>query len=204
MMGENIKKVAIFVAGLAIGGVSTYFATKSKYTEIMNEEIDMVRDYYSGLLKGEVDIDEDEDEESEPTVAEEAVSEVKPNIREVYKQKVEECGYSYDEEDEDEDDEEESKTTYDAPYVIPPEDLGEYEDYEVIELMYYEEDGILADDCDEIVDDVEGTVGWAALKSFGEYEDDAVHVRNDMRRCDYEILRNDGAYRDVVHDYQEE
>ena len=88
----------------------------------------------------------------------------------------------------------------DAPYVIPPEEFGET-DYEIISLTYYA-DGILADDMDDIVDDVDDIVGADSLTHFGEYEEDSVFVRNDLREVDYEILRDPRKYSDVVGDSQ--
>lgn len=55
--------------------------------------------------------------------------------------------------------------------------------------LTYFADGILADECGEIVDDVEEIIG-DGLDHFGEYEDDSVFVRNDAKRCDYEILKD--------------
>lgn len=85
----------------------------------------------------------------------------------------------------------------DGPYVIPPEDFGEFEDYEKISLTYYS-DGVLTDENDEIMDDVEDSVGEDSLNHFGEYEDDSVFVRNDRKKCDYEILLDLRKYEDVV------
>lgn len=83
------------------------------------------------------------------------------------------------------------------PYVISPEQFGDNEDYETISLTYYS-DQILADENDEIVEDVEQTVGFESLSHFGEYEDDSVFVRNDEKKCDYEILLDQGMYSDVA------
>ena len=82
------------------------------------------------------------------------------------------------------------------PYVIPPEEFGEFEDYERISLTYYA-DGVLADDNNEVVDDVEDIVG-DALDHFGEYEDDSVFVRCDERKCDYEILMDQRTFSEVA------
>ena len=62
------------------------------------------------------------------------------------------------------------------------------EDYTKVSLTYFA-DGILADECGEIVDDVEEIIG-DGLDHFGEYEDDSVFVRSDAKRCDYEILKD--------------
>lgn len=79
------------------------------------------------------------------------------------------------------------------PEVIDPNEYGEYADYDQVTLYYYADD-VLADDMDNAVEDVEDIVGSYALTTFGQYEDDAVHVRNDRKRCYYEILRSDCAY----------
>ncbi len=50
----------------------------------------------------------------------------------------------------------------------------------------------------DIVDDIEETVGIDSLTHFGEYEDDSVFVRNDERKCDYEILLDHRDYEDCV------
>jgi len=81
--------------------------------------------------------------------------------------------------------------------VISPDSFGEMDDYNRISLTYYA-DGVLADEDDEVVDDVDATVGSDALNHFGEYEDDSVFVRNDSRKCDYEILLDTRNYADVV------
>jgi hypothetical protein len=85
-----------------------------------------------------------------------------------------------------------TKKPFDEPYVISPDEFDEIDGYMAISLTYYSDD-ILADENGVIVDDKEEIVG-DALQHFGEYEDDAVFVRNDAKRCDYEILRDEGTY----------
>ena len=58
-------------------------------------------------------------------------------------------------------------------------------------------DGKLADDMDELVEDIEGTVGVENLKQIGKYEEDALHVRNDELKTDFEILRVLDKYYDL-------
>lgn len=85
-------------------------------------------------------------------------------------------------------DEKPSGTPGEVPYVISPDEFGELEDYTKVSLTYFA-DGVLADECGEIVDDVEEIIG-DGLDHFGEYEDDSVFVRSDAKRCDYEILKD--------------
>lgn len=53
---------------------------------------------------------------------------------------------------------------------------------------------MLLDDNGEIVDELESTVGVDSLNHFGEFEEDSVYVRNDARKCDYEILADEAPY----------
>ena len=83
--------------------------------------------------------------------------------------------------------------------MISPEEFDEIDGYECVTLIYYS-DGVLVDDAEEIIDDVEDIVGPDALNSFGRYEDDAVHVRNNRLKCDYEILKDTRCYSDIRRD----
>ena len=82
-----------------------------------------------------------------------------------------------------------------GPYVISPEEFDE-EGYETISLTYYA-DGVLADEQNFPIEDVEDTVGKDALNSFGEYEDDSVYVRDDDKGIDYEILLDIRKYSEL-------
>ena len=84
----------------------------------------------------------------------------------------------------------------DRPYVIPPDEFGEFEDYEAISLIYFA-DKVLTDEDYEIVDDVDDVVGLDSFNHIGEYEDDCVHVRNDRLKSDYEILYDPRNYSDI-------
>lgn len=81
-------------------------------------------------------------------------------------------------------------------YVISPDEVGDY-DYDVVTLTYYA-DNVLTYDDDTLVEDVEHIVGWASLETFGEYEDDCVYVRNDVLKTEYEICKDLRKYSEVV------
>ena len=67
----------------------------------------------------------------------------------------------------------------------------------MIKLTYYSY-GVLTDKNDQKVEDVDNTVGSDAANHFGEYEDDAVYIRNDRLKSDFEILRDYRTYADIV------
>ena len=95
---------------------------------------------------------------------------------------------------------EEKVNMVEKPYIISPEEFGDFDEYTKLSLTYYS-DGVLADENDEIVDDIDETVGADFADHFGEYEDDSVFVRNDRLKCDYEILRDNRSYSDVTGRY---
>lgn len=178
-MNKTVNFV-MFILGAAIGSVVTWRYVEKKYEQIAQDEIDSVKEVFS---KREVEVKEDIEARAKADTAKE-----KPSVVE-YAARLREQGYTNYSDMADEKPEEVKKEpmTMDRPYVIAPEEFGDIDDYETISLTYYA-DQILADDNDEIVDDIDGVVGFDSLNSFGEYEDDSVFVRNDRLKCDYEIL----------------
>lgn len=81
----------------------------------------------------------------------------------------------------------------DAPYIIKQEEFGEDEDFDTITL-YYHSDDVLTDTDNEIIDDIDNTVGQAALRTLRESRGDSITVRNPRMKCDYEILIDHTAY----------
>lgn len=195
-MNTNIKYILTFAAGAIVGSVATYKLLKSKYEQIAQEEIEFQVERFT---KSKNALEEELKDANDVISSYENVEKAQT---EEYKKTVAERGYtdytSYSnpkglgEEVAVEEDPSESK-----PYVITPEEFGEKDGYECIGLSYYS-DGVLADDADGLVEDVDNVVGADSLSHFGEYEDDAVHVRNDKFKCDYEILRDRRRYKDVI------
>lgn len=84
-----------------------------------------------------------------------------------------------------------------VPYLISTEEfMNEGEDNEKITINYYAEDDTLADERDEVIPDVEGTVGLKNLSRWGDGSDSefSVYVRNERLRTDFEVLREDTSY----------
>lgn len=201
MMGDSVKNFIIFAAGAAIGSVITWNFVKAKYEQIANEEITSVKDTYAKKLEEirDHEIEEelgedDEDDFYEEDTDEEEFSE---GDMENYYDAVREYEHN------DYDNSTKNELEVDKPYVISPEEFGEFDNYEQISLTYYD-DGYLADDMDDLVEDVEDIIGWELLNHIGEYEEDAIHIRNDSLKTDYEILRVMDRYSDISRDNQEE
>lgn len=198
-MNKEIIYIASFVAGAAIGSVVTWQLLKTKYEQIAQEEIDSMKEFFAEKKK------EDElERKSEPRLKEdrdpdgnETPKEERKEMIIVSKEIANKYDYTAHSSTEKKEEEEEDMNDLNEPYVIPPEEYGEYMDYEQIELTYFQ-DGVLTDENYIPIDDIEGTVGIGFEDHFGEYEDDSVYVRNDMRRCEYEILADERNFSDVV------
>ena len=193
MNKNTLNNFLMLAIGAAIGSVVTWKFLKEKYELIAKEEIESVKAEYS-LWKDEEDekrisedlkLDEDDEENT---------SGVPSSLAAEYAKIIKENGY---ENEEKEDDDEVSK-----PVVISPEDLYDV-DYPVVTLIYYA-DGVLTDDNDNIIEDIDDIVGEESLNTFGEYEDDAVYVRNDRTKCNYEILRDYDRFEDKYSDSVED
>lgn len=182
----------MFVLGAAIGSIVTWQYTRKKYEQIAQEEIDSVKEIFS-RRESAADV---EITAPKPQTAKIGKPEEKPDITE-YAARLERDGYTNYSNVGAEQKKEEQETMEIKPYVISPEEFGEFEDYERISLSYYA-DRVLADEDDEKVDDVDNVVGLESLTHFGEFEDDSVFVRNDRLKCDYEILLDQRTYSDVM------
>lgn len=161
-----------FAVGGIIGAVATWAYIKKKYEQIAHDEIRSVVDAFT---KAECE----RTEKSMSTVSDNSDSSS-------YTALLKEEHYIS----------EDTKIEMERPYVISPDEFGSIWGYEPICLTYYA-DGILTDDADNIIDDVDQLVGLDSLTRFGEYEDDSVHVRNDQTKCDYEILMDLRCYSDI-------
>lgn len=181
-----------FIIGAASGATVAWYLLKDKYETLAQEEIDSVKEVFARREQ------EMKDETVKRNVAEgiKDSDRTKPDLKE-YAEQLKKNGYTrYSDLSADDGGVSDKQT---KPYVIPPEQFGDNEEHEQISLTYYA-DGVLADENDEVIEDVEDAVGIDSLNHFGEYEDDSVFVRNDTRKCDYEILLDQRTYSEVAEE----
>lgn len=226
----NAGKAAVLViGGMCIGAGLTTLVIKKKYEAYAEEEITSVRESYikrigdlEWLLEGKK---ESEDEVITPSMSVKVKTEVpmervvpsnetlkkaynkinlNPETVEGLKETVEQLGYSRKEETVKEDPRQVKKTkdvSDDTPYVISVQTFMDNEEgYDQMTLSYYAQDKVLVDDAEQIIEDVDSTVGYHNLHNFGveSENDDTVYIRNDKRGAEYEILRMDDAYRSAI------
>lgn len=175
-MSSTLSNVIIFTTGAAIGALVSWKLLEMRYKKIADEEIESVKAIYSK-----------KDEEVEPKEFEPKRFEPQ-KFKPEYTDLVNEL-YSSEKEGED---------VKKKPYIITPEEFGDQDDYEAESLTYYS-DGVLTDNRDEPIEDVENIVGNDFKSHFGEYEDDSVFIRNDKLKTDYEILAVAMSYSDIVN-----
>ena len=140
-MNTNVVGIIAFSLGAVTGSLITWKLVEAKYKRIADEEIRDVVEHFSNKQKKESETEDD------------------PNITLVEKDSVVDeyseiaGGYKSDEEGSEE-------PMKDAkPFVIPPEEFGQMDDYEAESLMYFEGDGVLTDDWFNVIENVDGLVG---------------------------------------------
>lgn len=178
-MSNGIKYFVTFALGAAAGSVAAWAFLKPKYEQMAKEEIEEVREYYrrkEESLDGEPDKNSEAETLSKDDIEEREYRDL-VNTHYIGQEGGSEMAHD------------------DVPYVISPEEFAADDEYQSESLTYYA-DGVLTDDFDNPIEDVDSMVG-DALEHFGEYEDDSVFVRNDRYKCNYEILKDDRDFSDV-------
>ncbi len=203
-MGK-LSTVIAFFAGAAVGGATVWYITKERYAQLAEEEINSVKEAYAHREQKKEKVDEvmqwyrgegeDTDEPKTPVVTAKLAE--KESISEYVKRVQNGAPMEYSKtvvppKAETREEPVQSENSGDVPYVISPDEFDELDGYTPISLTYFA-DGVLADEYGVIVDNVEEIVG-DGLNHFGEYEEDAVYVRDDAKRCDYEILKDERKY----------
>ena len=202
-------KIAVGVVAIvsgAAGSVAGYFFAKTqlekKYAEELNREIEVTKEFYRKLYKA----DDYETPEKAVSVLAPAAAQALRNYRSAF-QEVDE-GKEFAEtvvknifEDDGSTDEipiqEKRNRTEEAPYILEKDEyMASDLNYTQSTVTYYAGDGVLTDSREDIIEDVDMTVGEDNLKRFGHGSGDAkvVYVRNDRLEIDFEILKSEGKY----------
>lgn len=160
-----------FVAGVAAGSLTTWKITNIALKELnrrTEEEIASMKEKYNKQRESSYHQNYVHDEE-----------EIE------YRNIVNDQGYSTETE------------PINAPYVITPEEAGE-DGYDLSSCTFYK-DGVITDENGKVMDveEIKDLIGLDSLNHFGDYEPDAVHVRNEENKIDFEVLRVEVNYSDI-------
>lgn len=179
---HTLSKIVIFAVGAGIGSAVTWYITKTRYEQILQDEIDSVKKTFSVLnetMSNEAANDTDIPDEYYDDMAKKPEY-VDPD-KVAYDTIIKSAGYSN------------NKEEFKMPdiYVIPPDEFDEC-GYETVSLLYHT-DGVVSDEFGEIVE-YEKLIGDDFMNHYGEYEEDSVFIRNDKLKTDYEILKDYRSY----------
>lgn len=186
-MNSILSKIMIFAAGAIVGSAVTCKVLTTKYEQQVREDVESVKREFAKIYQNDngdvvtkAEESSEDDEEDEET-------------RNNYNSIINKNGYATNSNDEEK--EEDKDMNNDKPYVIPPDEFGECE-YAEVSLTYYA-DGVVTNDSNKIIGNVDELIGADSLSHFGEYEDDSVFVRNDKLRIDFEILKDYRNYSEI-------
>lgn len=174
-MNKTLSSAIAFVAGAAIGSFVTWKLLNKTYERRIQEETDELRKYY-GKTEPEAEV------EDGPELSEELNDIL---VNEGY------VPYSSDVR--------RDSDTAKKPYIISGKDFDTLDNYDAETLTYFA-DGVLADDANHRIEDVESMVGKDNLRHFGddEKDPDTIYIRNEGRMTDYEILYDASTYEECA------
>jgi hypothetical protein len=212
-MNKNMIKASLPVlGGLVVGAVSGYFFAKkkfeTKYQRIADEEINSVKAAYSLRTKQHYldketaaqdlqnmrDLDDTYSDLTKKYVTEDWRKEALEDPDEIPEEEVHHNVFIHAKDGAeiwlpDRDDS--------HPYIITVNEYMEGDErYDQTSISYFPLDDVLVDERDEIIDDVEGTVGTDNIQNFGLGSEDEsiVYVRNERLQLEFEICHETGRY----------
>lgn len=184
-MNNKVTHLFMFMAGAVIASAVTWKITKDKYEQIAQEEINSYKEH----LRKKSEKTGTESESGVKVIVTKAEPEVYNKLAAMY-DRASDSLYENQEKGE--------PSTMNAPYTISYDEFGE-KDYETVGMTYYADKVLVEDITDEVVEDIDGTIGYDSLLRFGEYEEDMLYVRNDDLRVDYEISLSDRSYHSDIN-----
>jgi len=108
------------------------------------------------------------------------------------------AGYTEDQYVNDETERDLSDVDRSAPYLINDREYSdEFDHHDKISLYYYIYDDVLCDENEDIIEEIDETVGWDCFKVLEEQT--TAWVRNEPLSIDYEICRVSNSYAQAFH-----
>lgn len=179
-----MKNILSFICGGAIGAAVTWKILDEHYKNIANEEIESVIERFN-KRKEEIE-NKDKNNDEYHTILKNAEYMTNDDIQP-------ETTSNETTDDNNERKNKKGKNKKDQIYVIDIDDFGAIDEYATKTWMQYA-DGVLADEFDNVVETPSMFLG-EALTSMND-EDDSIYVRNDILKCDYEVIKSEKSYGD--------
>ena len=199
-MNNKVATLFAFILGAGIGAGGAYIYTKKKYEGLIDSEVNSARETYQRLSKELADKNEAEKQKLFTEYTEKIENYIS---KDVLKEAFEDDKYNYHISN----GEGEERTVKEVkpddisirsdkfvdsntPYEIDANEYGSIEDYNLVSLTYYS-NGVITNDQEDVLDDPATIFGVKLLDKLPIYENNGIYTayaRNDIRRCDYEII----------------
>ena len=199
-MNEYVKIGIGFAGGLITGLLIGYFFGKKKSDDEYEDEVDEIRTRYEDMTR---EICDYRRVSPEPEHTEESGVDDVAELEHPTEDETAEPG-DYNDDDHDKNYYEGFEATEihqknRVPKLIREEDYGATRYLEECELFYYVGDGVLANENDEIIDNVEMYLGNALTKfGFAENDESVIYVRNWNLGCDFMVTKVRSSFKDVT------
>lgn len=213
-MNNNIKYAAAFLLGAAAGGAVAYFATrenaKQVYSQMAADDIaDMKRHYRE---KEEELVNRSKKEkltvklEELGYLADTTGFRPRDETRVVSRTEPDENVEIFEEESGDLVEVRYSPPDRTEPHLITQDEYDDNDDYDKIEIVYYEGDDTLADEDESEIVDSTNILGDFDPSKFGYLdpsEPDQMLIRNPRLRADYTVIRDPRTYTKAILGFEE-
>lgn len=196
-MNNKLFNVVMFTAGAVIGSLVTWKIVKTKYEQILQEEIDSVKETWARMGYQESDEETPYEEDGEEDGEEDEDDEWDDSVMTDYAAIASKYSRSSDVENGEEGGGDDEVPYINGPVVITPDEYGDGNYDHDLHCINYYADGVLADDWGVKLD-IDETIGLEALEHFGDYAEDTVHVRNERLKADYEVVKDPRNYADML------
>lgn len=223
-MNNFIKNAFVYGLGAATGAFVAIKLLEEHYAAIAEEEIQAVKEDTKRRLEeyknSEVDCEDVKKEVVDKSSIKNDITTntYKKLCRDYTKPNLQELSNKYEDLDEHPRDDEEYHTEDEDEELLPPPNLdisregetgpylitgeefaNENMHYDKLTLWYYKKDNTLADDREEIVDDVTSLIGDDALGLFNNIGGEkTIHIRNEKISIDFEIICLEKSYKEEI------
>lgn len=228
MDNNTLKQIGLVVGGIIIGGGTTFLVLNKRMEDKLEVLLDLetakIRNHYEEKYKDEPG-DKQDGAEEEPVETKQAKKMRTAREKDLMRLRQQLAGNGYVSKEDEEDMDEKLDNQKDAPGILvndggelrttdPNDDRDptrpyviniveyneEHEEYEKQTITWYAGDQTLADEDEEVIPDIERTVGSDALTRFGDGSQDKniVYVRNDRIAVDFEVVYEEGGYAALI------
>lgn len=192
-MGTNTKIMLSFIGGAVTGALICFAVLNEKHNEDIDKVSKDLEEFYNDeldQLKEHIELIEEDDEELDNSKKTYVDYVKKYSPGEIVKERDITKDYPIENEN----------YHNDIPYVITQEDFDEdFDHHDKITITFYGDDGVLADDRDEMITDIDNVIGIASLDEFDrDPYPTVIHVRNERLGADYEVCLLNASYQELI------